>query len=349
MKHVLVLSLLFLVTGCYANPTPTPYPLQQYPATWTPAPTPTNTPPGPTATLVIQKTPGAPPTRDPNLRLLPAIPRKGIGLWLEINANTSDPVRELAPRAQIVVTHDEKSVTPRFEQQQFLATRALTQTTVVETAAQGILLETLTAENAAALAELRDTLKPRLLLVAVPVTDTTAAQTILPNTDGLLLENFLRDANAPPEQFPDVTAWKRDVNTLAELSSNGRAVILTSTRFPDKDERPLPVVQQWANFALASFLLGANNTHTFFGMPDARVQQFVNVPALNVDLGTPTGGMTLLNGVYQRRYTRGLVYVNPSNEKRTFLLPVTYTSATGNPVTGLEMLPHTGTVLTIAQ
>ena len=86
-----LLFLLFAIAmlpGCLATRTPTPVTVFQYPATWMPAPIPTFTALPPTATLVIQRTPGAVQIRDPNIRSLPSVPRNGIGFWLSISEQT---------------------------------------------------------------------------------------------------------------------------------------------------------------------------------------------------------------------------------------------------------------------
>lgn|GEM_PF-3284723 len=348
MKLLVLLCLLCLATGCYSAAAPTPYSVRQYPVTWTPAPPPTNPLPGPTATRVIQSTPGALPTRDPNARVLPAAPRGSIGVWLEINAASPKADPDLLARAAIVVTDGSAAIARKGNQFLFLTTDQAAAEKLAPDV-NGIILARGAADNFAALSTLREQIKPRVLLTSAAVTDTQAIAQILPNVDGILLENFVRDADTPPEQFPDEAAWRQNVETLAGLGTNPDRIILTSTRFPEEPGRPLPLVQQWANFALASFLLAANNPHTFFGMPDSHVQPFMNVPALNAQLGLPFGGMVKTNGVYQRRFARGLVLVNPSNEKRILNLSRAYQNTLGEKFTALEIEPHTGLVLLNAE
>lgn len=345
MKQGLFLLIMLLLAGCYSTPTPTPYPLQQYPATWTPAPTPTNTPPGPTATLVIQRTPGAISTRDPNMRLLPNAPRNGIGLWLEINAASSQAVKNLTPLAQILVTDDAGTTVRQGNPFLYVSAKTISETENLPPNFHGAVLDSSTAAPEE-LSALHDALKPRALLLAVPVSDTARAQTIAANIDGFQLDNFLRAPNAPLQQFPDEATWKRDVDALAALSSNPAFVVLTSTRFPDNTKIDALLMEQWSNYALTSFLLGGNNSRAFFGLPDFHTQQYVNIPSLNANLGTPVGSAVKTNNVYQRRFAHGLVLVNPSAETRRVPLSQPYTDPNGNEVQQMEMLPHTGIVLT---
>jgi hypothetical protein len=348
MKPIALLCLLCFVTGCYSAAPPPPYPVQPYPVTWTPAPTPTQTLPGPTATRVIQITPGALPTRASNARVLPTVPRGNLGVWMDINATAPQADPDLLARAAIVVTDGSAAIARQANPFLFLTTD---QAAVKNLApdVNGIILARGAADNPTAFAALREQIKPRVVLASAAVTDTQYIAQVLPNVDGILLENFARDADAPMEQFPDEAAWRQNIDALAGLSTNPDTIILTSTRFPEAADRPLPLVQQWANFALASFLLAANNTHAFFGMPDPHVQQFMNVPALNVQLGLPFGGMVKTNGVYQRRFVRGLVLVNPSNAKRILNLARAYQNALGEKFTALEIEPHTGLVLLNAE
>lgn len=348
MKRLLLFFLVF-ISGCIAVPTPSFYSLQEYPPTWTPAPTPTNSPPGPTATHVIQRTPGAAPTRDPNARVLPTSSRGGIGVWMELDARSPQAVLDLLPRAQVIVT-DGAGANARKPNQTLLFSTSISLTAeTLAPAYGGIVLEKIPPDAATALSSLRNRLKPRLVLARSSFTDMTGLDTALLNLDGVLLENFLRPPDAPPDQFPDEAAWRKQLGTLSTLSSAPNTVVLTATRFSRDMQIELPVVEQWVNYALGSFLLGANNTHAFFGFPDAKQQQLINVPALNAQLGLPNGGTFKGSGVYQRRFTRGLVLVNPTTDKHVVALSRPYQDASGAAVPQLEMLPHTGVVLLNAE
>lgn len=346
MKRLL-LFLLLLASGCAAAPTSAPVTLQQYPATWTPAPTPTNTPPGPTATLVIQHTPGAPPTRDPNIRVLPTAPRGGIGVWMEYDRESPKSAVDLLARAQVIVTDGAALNSRKPNQMVFFRTTSLPPEPLAP-AYGGVVLEKIPADGAP-LPNLRDQIKPRLLLARVFITDTTGSDTAILNLDGVLLENFMRAPDASPDEFPDETTWREHVEALAKLSFTPDAVVLTAARFSRDTTRQAPNLERWGNYALASFLLGASNTHTFFGLPDSKMQQFINVPVLSTQLGQPYGAMGKVGGVYQRRFARGVVLVNPTNDKHLVGLPRPYQDSSGASVTQFEMLPHTGIILTNPQ
>ncbi len=342
MKRLLFF-LLLLASGCSAAPTPTFYTLQEYPATWTPAPTPTNTPPGPTATLVIQHTPGAPPTRDPNARVLPTAPRGGIGIWMDYDRESSKTLADLLPRAQVIVT-DGAALRLLKPNQTVLFRAPSLSSEPLALVYDGVLLETLPTD-AATLPNLREQLKPRLVLARAFITDTTGLDSALSNLDGVMLENFMRAPNALPDQFPDEAAWRAQVEALARLSAAPDTMVLTATRFSPATPLEAPLVEQWVNYALGSFLLGAKNARSFFGFPYSKAQPFINVPALSAELGQPFGEMVKAGGVYQRRFARGLVLVNPTNEKHAVGLARPYQDLSGKSMTQFEMLPHTGVIL----
>lgn len=348
MKFSYLIGMLLFLMGCAANPTPTPLHVQQYPATWTPAPTPTNTPPGPTATLVIQKTRGPLPTRDPNARLIPNVARGAIGLWAAVTDEQTQTAAPLTPRAQILVSENPVSRLRRPNQFLFLQTAAPPDTTALPADVNGIVLTQNGSFSPDTVPELRARVAPRFVLASALITDTARLDEWLGVADGIVLQNFLRTADAPPEQFPSEELWKQDVETLARVSANPDHILLTATDFPTVEEQAIPLVRQWLQYGLASYLLAVNNTHTFFGVSPA-AQPYANLPELGIELGAPMGGMYKQNGVYQRRFVKGLVLVNPSSDMHAFYLPRSYRDANGFVLTQIEMPPHTGAILDLAE
>lgn len=201
------------------------------------------------------------------------------------------------------------------------------------------------AASEISLRAVRDAIAPRVLLVSVTVAETQTLDAIARETEGVLLENFLTEPDAPLSQFPDLAAWKRDIDSLARLSSNPNYIVLTSTRLgKDAGDSSIPV-EQWLQYALASFLLAVNNSHSFFGFESALVPAALDTPLNVVQIGTPLGGAINQNSVYQRRFTRGLVLVNPNNEAHAFTLPRTYADFSGTRLNDINLLPHTGMIL----
>lgn len=352
MKRLLLLALTVLASACAPHAL-TPSAVIQYPATWTPAPTPTKTPPGPTATLVIQHTPVPLATRDANARRLPEVPNTGIGLWIDTRGMDKNKQNLLVPRAQIMVGDPNTSIAHNPSQFLLLGLDAKTHATSRSVPGQfdGVLFENADNANPNTLAALRAQVAPRLLLQSVTIPQpagdaVTSTVTISSNTDGLCYCNFLREADAVSTTFKSEAEWKSEVAVLQVLSSKPNVVILTGTPFPEGASKDLDSMRQWLNYALASFLMGINNSHTFFSLEGAGAEPFMEAPQLVAKIGTPLGAMFNANGIYQRRFTRGLVLVNPTaSASRTFFVPHNFVDTGGKPVNQLALPPHSGTIL----
>lgn len=341
LSLLVALLSVFLAAGCVDKPV-TPFYVAEYPATWTPGPTSTNTPHPPTATRVIQNTPGPLPTRDPNARRLPVAPRGGIGVWLDVPELEGDALTLLASRAQIFVESAESSA-PRTPGSFYLL--HLTDTGFPDNFAtryDGVLVPGATMQE---LSALRERLKPALVIAELNLKDAAEAAGAVENADGICFCNFLRDAAAPRDLVKTEAAWKRDVDTLAALTLDPGAVVLTATRFPDEDIEDYAEMQFWLDYSVASFLMGVNNGRSFFSFQGKGAQEFLGAPSLLAKLGTPMGGMSKANSVYQRRFTNGLVIVNPTLEERDFALSRNYLDPNGRQVTQVHLEPAAGIIL----
>src|SRR5581483_4056962 len=171
MRYVLLLVTVLLFSSCVPQPV-TPVVVLKYPDTWTPAPTATNTPPLPTATLVVQHTPGPTPTRDPNLRILPSVPPSGIGVWLDTTTLSADMLQLIAPRAQIVVTNGVITATQSANSSVLLGIDASKPNDLNPTLLSrfdGVLLDDANDLGADALSSLSSRIAPHLLLRSIEI------------------------------------------------------------------------------------------------------------------------------------------------------------------------------------
>lgn len=322
-----------------------------YPATWTPAPTPTNPPPGPTATLVIQRTPEPATTRDPNaaadaqIRRLPLVPRGEIGVWLDTTTLSADEVILLAPRARVFASTNPDTLPRTSAGFALLAVDSASALPAsIPPGVDGVLVEHASAASAAKLKALRQTIAPRLLITGLGPGEETP-EVGAPGADGLCFCSFLKPADAPPETFPDEIEWKRDVDWLASLSSDPAMVVLTATRFAADVPTNPDLMQKWLDYALGSFLLGVRNNRSFFGFQGPGAQELLTTPSLVAPLGTPAGAFFRANGIYQRRFTGGLVLVNPAAESRTLLLSRSYLTVTGSGLDRVQLAPHSSIIV----
>ncbi|BCX03108.1 MAG: hypothetical protein KatS3mg053_1046 [Candidatus Roseilinea sp.] len=168
------------------------------------------------------------------------------------------------------------------------------------------------------------------------------AQTLATLADGIHITEFLRSPISKTTEFKPEANWKRDIDYLSVASQDNQVVLIT-TRL---NGAPEELIRQWLSYATASYLLGKNGAYTYFHF-DAGDPAYSNDPILNAPIGAPVEAYTKLNsGIYQRKFSRGLVLVNPTNEQKKTTLDGAYKSLQGNPVdASITMGPRTGIIL----
>lgn len=365
---LLVTTLVFgaLLIGCTPAQPVTPFAVVQFPPTWTPGPTATATPIPPTATLVVQGTRVPPTTPNPNLKPLPSSPRDGIGIWFETQDVQLDAILSDAPNIQVVTG-------PRalaFEQQHpgtFAFLRLSAGDIISATAENGMLTKysgilfqnredvpegTLDDLNAD-IEEAHRRVGTRLLIAAAPLwtdgasyfANRDAADALLPSLDGICMCNFMRRADAQLDDFKSVTAWRQDVSALATLSSRSNLIVLVSVPFAERTSKSKGSAADWLDYSLGSFLLGINNRHAFFNVRGNRTNGLVMAPQFETKIGSPLGTLYPITGVYERRFTQGVVVVNPSSEMRTRVFSRPFQDANNRIVTRATLNPHSAIIL----
>ncbi|MCS7057208.1 MAG: putative glycoside hydrolase family 15 protein [Thermoflexales bacterium] len=168
------------------------------------------------------------------------------------------------------------------------------------------------------------------------------AQTLATLADGIHIAEFLRSPISKTTEFKPEADWKRDIDYLSVASQDNKVVLLTTRLIGAPEE----LVRQWLSYATASYLLGKNGAHTYFQF-DAGDPAYSNDPVLSAPIGAPVEAYTKLgSGIYQRKFSRGLVLVNPTNEQKKTTLDGAYQSLQGNPVdASITMGPRTGIIL----
>lgn len=169
------------------------------------------------------------------------------------------------------------------------------------------------------------------------------ATTIGALADGIHIDWFVRSPISDTNEFRSERAWRRDVDMLAELSKDNRIVLLTTS--VDAATEP-DLVRQWLAYSTATYLLGKNGARTYFQF-DAGSSAWSGDPILSAPLGAPTGEYSKLEGgLYQRKFERGLVLVNPSDDERKSAIDEGYRTLAGTPVDVAVTLPaNTGLIL----
>ena len=165
-------------------------------------------------------------------------------------------------------------------------------------------------------------------------------------SDLALAETFIRTAGMGITQYRSVTAWKQDVDMLAQAAAQGKRVAVLTKVWASGTQQQ---IDDWHAFAAGSFLLGTNGQQVFefSGSPTADISAGSSVIAKLTALGAATGAYSVVNGIYQRQFTGGLVIVNPTTAPLTATLSQPYTDAiSGAAVTGtITIRPHTAQLL----
>jgi hypothetical protein len=143
---------------------------------------------------------------------------------------------------------------------------------------------------------------------------TTRDRTDYAIPDGVMIEGF---AEGQPPGYYALSDWQLEMDRVLGLVRHGRVILAQSYLDPgDMTAR---------EFVLGSYLL-IKGSHTFLNMwIGAEAQWF---PEYGVNLGPavdpPPASIDALRGpggLYQRRYARGVVLVNPGTQARTMSFP----------------------------
>ena len=106
---------------------------------------------------------------------------------------------------------------------------------------------------------------------------------------------------------------------------------------------------RWHQYALASFLLGMEGSSFFHFSYSPRADPLLWHPWWDPDIGKPIGSYQVVDGVYRRRFARGLVLVNPTDGPVEVSLSGSFMALDGRRVEGSLMIPpHGGEVLQTA-
>lgn len=129
--------------------------------------------------------------------------------------------------------------------------------------------------------------------------------------DGIQIEQFTRTGDMPLNKSKNPKAWRSDMELLAKISGQGKLALVNTRVKESSDMRELIKVR---DFALASFLVGAEGPAVFqFGGKGAG-NQAAEMRKIISDLGNPAGPSQENAGVMTRSFTNGTVTVNPTKD-----------------------------------
>jgi hypothetical protein len=164
---------------------------------------------------------------------------------------------------------------------------------------------------------------------------------LLSGTDGGMVELFARAPNAPLTQHRSLEDWKHDVNMLVDAGAKGKRLLVVTKAWAGGSQAQKDACYQ---YALGTFLLGSDGNSYFRFLPDKDTA--AASPYGNINLGRAMSNYRLVGGVYQRRFTRGRVIVNPTTRSLTIALGARLRSLKGSFVRSVTVGPHSAAILT---
>lgn len=170
--------------------------------------------------------------------------------------------------------------------------------------------------------------------------------------DGAALEGFLGWWQKPPWKGAEAD-WRTDVDALVDCAKRGKIALATANVLKRAEGESAEAYEELYRFITASFLLGTGKGHCFAyyakvpGRPeDYRPGEEVLPACGNVSLGEPRGAYQQKDGVYQREFERGRVFVNPTAREGRVHLSGRWKTAEGQAVVSPLVLPsRTGAIL----
>jgi Hypothetical glycosyl hydrolase family 15 len=159
---------------------------------------------------------------------------------------------------------------------------------------------------------------------------------------GGIAEGWLRPPREDLDAFPSVSEWLLDIEMLSNVGTDGKAVLVLTKAWAEGTERQK---DRWHAYALASFLLGMEGNAYFHFSYSPRSDPIRWHPWWDLDIGRAIGSYGIVDGIYRRPFTRGLVLVNPSAETRTMSLEGEFVDLRGASVRSATLPAHTGLVL----
>lgn len=189
--------------------------------------------------------------------------------------------------------------------------------------------------------------------------------------DGGLAEIWMRSARGDaPGYYRSETQWKQDVDMLVDaLATHPTKKLIVSCKHWSSPSPTTAESLQLERYALASYLLGAGDTagnnNAYFCYNNAYNDNTNQAGLMDptdfpykydwyIDPGIPSEAYSKVGSVYKRRFTKGLVVVNPTSSDTTYTVSggpyITMPSTDGGawptvPNGNLTVLAHTGVVL----
>lgn len=177
---------------------------------------------------------------------------------------------------------------------------------------------------------------PRFFDAAAP------SSVLLHGARGGIAEAWLRSAREELDAYPTTAAWLLDIEMLSSAGRDGKTVLVVTKAWAPGTRHQKDRLHE---YALASFLLGMEGDAYFHFSYSPRSDPIRPHPWWDPDIGTAIEPFGVVDGVYRRRFTHGVVLVNPSGQTRTAQLDGDFVDLRGTAFRSATLPPRSGLVL----
>ena len=160
--------------------------------------------------------------------------------------------------------------------------------------------------------------------------------------DSFESEHFL---NANKTQWTKQSYWTKNIDMMIDAQSKGKRINVGFTDAPTTNE------ETWRQFVTASYLLGNNGNAWLAFCSTAKHSYSDPSPLYGLPIGSPTqtatsvSGYQVAPGVYERKFTGGIVVANVSGSSVTVNLGGTYKTVSGSSLGSVTLANGNGAVL----
>jgi hypothetical protein len=172
--------------------------------------------------------------------------------------------------------------------------------------------------------------------------DGGATSAVLSGMAGSMVELFLRAPTTPVGTYESPAQWLEEIQMLRDSAAHGKQLFTMTKVWCSATQRQK---DSWNRFALSSFLLGYTPGLDWFSFRYDHGATFDN-DYWNAKVGVPAAPYAKSGGSYLRRFTNGLVVVNPGAGTVRLKLNGTYRTLEGAKISGtITLVAHSGEVL----
>jgi hypothetical protein len=153
-------------------------------------------------------------------------------------------------------------------------------------------------------------------------------------------EACFRAATFSAGWYPSAKSWLQQVKALSSVQRRGKRALCWTKIYSSATSAQR---QHWLDFARASFLL-AQRGRAYFYFQGSSSDNALSASGGGLRIGRPVTGRLASGALQYRRFSNGIVVVNPTGASTSMRLGSSYLLG-GSAVSSLNLAAHTGVVL----